>query len=213
MERYPGAVGQPEDVEGTGGELLQCDSGCGRHEFRGQNLQGRLAAAKYNCNSLGLSCMWEFYSYTKGGQLLKKGLQAQAMTMEVGFEYDNKGKLAFMVYPGGKAGEVHVRQHGAADGGEACLYACAGESEVESDLVNGVTYGIAGEMKTMSWLAGTTQWATQSWSFNNRMQMTWYGYSGPGGPVSHSCIYSAANNDGKLRRRRDNVLGKEGVSV
>ena len=46
--------------------------------------------------------MWEFYSYTKGGRLLKKGLQAQAMTMEVSFEYDNKGKLAFMVYPGGK---------------------------------------------------------------------------------------------------------------
>jgi hypothetical protein len=35
--------------------------------FVGQNLQGRLAAAKYNCNSLGLSCTWEFYSYTKGG--------------------------------------------------------------------------------------------------------------------------------------------------
>ena len=39
--------------------------------FVGQNLQGRLAATKYNCESLGMNCMWEFYSCTKGGRLLK----------------------------------------------------------------------------------------------------------------------------------------------
>ena len=153
--------------------------------------------------------MWEFYSYTKGGRLLKKGLQAQAMTMEVGFEYDNKGKLAFMVYPGGKRVKYAYDNMERQTAVKHVYTPAPGNPEVESDLVNGVTYGIAGEMKTMSWLAGTTQWATQSWAFNNRMQMTSYGYSGPGGPVSHSYIYSAANNDGKLWRRRDNVLGEE----
>ena len=94
VERYPGAVGQPEDLKGRVENFYNVIPAAAGTSFVGQNLQGRLAATKYNCNSLGLSCMWEFYSYTKGGRLLKKGLPAQAMTMEVRFEYDRtRGSL------------------------------------------------------------------------------------------------------------------------
>ena len=104
--------------------------------------------------------MWEFYSYTKGGRLLKKGLQAAAMTMEVSFEYDNKGKLAFMVYPGGRRVKYTYDNMERQTSVKHVYMPVPGNPEVETDLVNGVTYGIAGEMKTMSWLAGTTQWAS-----------------------------------------------------
>ncbi len=67
VERYPGAVGQPEDLKGQVENFYNVIPAAAGTSFVGQNLQGRLAATKYNCNSLGLSCMWEFYSYTKGG--------------------------------------------------------------------------------------------------------------------------------------------------
>ena len=59
----------------------------------------------------------------------------------------------------------------------------------------------------MSW-SDTGGWATQTWAFNNRLQMTDYTYGGPGGSINHSYLYSTTANDGKLWRRQDNVSGE-----
>jgi YD repeat-containing protein len=57
VERYPGAVGQPEDVKGRVENFYNVIPAAAGTSFVGQNLQGRLAAAKYNCDSLGMNCM------------------------------------------------------------------------------------------------------------------------------------------------------------
>ena len=51
---------------------------------------------------------------------------------------------------------------------------CAGRDR--DRFVNNLTYGAAGELKSMSW-ADTTGWATQNWTYNNRSQLTGYTYA------------------------------------
>lgn len=120
------------------------------------------------------------------------------------FEYDSEAKMQYMVYPSGKRVKYtyddmarHTGLRQVQPGG------------AEPEIVNNVTYGRAGQLKTISWLTESGQWAGQSWSYNNRMQMSDYNYTGPGGPVSHTYKYSDTQNDGKLWRRKDNISGEE----
>ena len=69
----------------------------------------------------------------------------------------------------------------------------------ETDIVNNLTYGAAGELKSMSW-SDTGGWSTQNWTFNNRLQMTGYTYGGPGGRSTTATYF---------RRRR--MMGSCGV--
>lgn len=207
VERYPGGTGLspavPQDLNGR--VRYYYDAMPIATDFQSTYLQGRLAATEFNCGASGVNCMYELYSYTRGGRLKKKRLQGPEMgNLEVSFEYDTEGKLQYMVYPSGKrikyTYDDMARQTAAKD--------ATGSTEV--DVVNNLSYGAAGELKSMSWLANPTQWASQNWSFNNRLQMTNYTYTGPGGAdqVNHSYLYSDTANDGKLWRRQDNLSGQ-----
>ena len=143
----------------------------------------------------------EFYSYTRGGRLVKKRLESQGVLLEVGFEYDAEAKLQYMVYPSGTRVKYTYDDLARHTGLKSV------QGVTETDIVNNLTYGAAGELKSMSW-SDTGGWATQNWTFNNRLQMTGYTYGGPGGSINHSYLYSTTANDGKLWRRQDNVSGE-----
>lgn len=201
MERYPGN-GQTEDLNGR--VTYYYDSHPFQTDFVGQYRTGRLAAIEYKTHigSGSYGTAREFYSYTRGGRLTKKRLELGAGKLDVSFEYDAEAKMEYMVYPSGKRVRYTYDD----------LARHTGLKEVnsfgESDIVNNLTYGAAGELKSMSWLVSGTQWATQNWDFNNRLQMKSYGYAGPGGPVGHEYKYSETQNDGKLWRRHDTVSGE-----
>jgi hypothetical protein len=143
----------------------------------------------------------EFYSYTRGGRLTKKRLESVGVKLEVSFEYDSEAKLQYMVYPSG-ARLKYTYDDLARHTGLKNV-----QGAIETDIVNNLTYGAAGEVKSMSWL-DIGGWRTQNWTYNNRVQMTGYTYSGPGGAINHSYVYSATQNDGKLQQRQDNVSGE-----
>jgi RHS repeat-associated protein len=122
--------------------------------------------------------------------------------LEAGFEYDAEAKLQYMVYPSGKRVKYTYDDLARHTG----LKNVQGLNE--TDIVNNLTYGAAGELKSMSWINSAQEWASQSWTYNNRLQMTAYTYGGPGGAINHSYLYSATQNDGKLQQRQDNVSGE-----
>jgi RHS repeat-associated protein len=136
------------------------------------------------------------------GRLVKKRLESQGVLLEVGFEYDSEAKLQYMVYPSGARVKYTYDDLARHTG----LKNVQGLNE--TDIVNNLTYGAAGELKSMSWINNAQQWATQNWSYNNRVQMTGYTYGGPGGAINHSYLYSTTQNDGKLWRRQDNLSGE-----
>jgi hypothetical protein len=139
--------------------------------FVAVNTNGRLAAIEYNCGSSGLNCTREFFSYTPGGRLKKKRLDAVFVgrKLDVSFEYDAEAKLQFMVYPSGKRVKYTYD-----DMARHTALREVQPSGAEADVVNNLTYGAGGELKSTSWLTSsqTGVWAGQSWSYNNRLQMS-----------------------------------------
>ena len=163
-----------------------------------------MAGTRFNCDATYLNCMYELYSYTVGGRLKKKRLQTTSGNLEVSFEYDAEGKMQYMVYPSGKRVKYTyddlARHTGLKDV----------QGATETDIVNNLTYGASGELKSMSWYWSPNQpFATQNWTYNNRLQMTNYTYGGPGGSVNQEYKYSTSANDGKLWRKKDHVSGEE----
>ncbi len=173
-------------------------------DFQGVNRQGRLAGTRFNCDAAYLNCMYELYSYTVGGRLKKKRLPTTSGNLELSFEYDAEGKMQYMVYPSGKRVKYTYDDLARHTGLKNV------QGATETDIVNNPTYGASGELKSMSWYWSPTQpFATQNWTYNNRLQMTNYTYGGPGGSVNQEYKYSASANDGKLWRKKDHVSGEE----
>jgi RHS repeat-associated protein len=112
-----------------------------------------------------------------------------------------------MVYPSGKRVKYTYDDLARHTGLKEILV-----NNTEDQLVNNLTYGVAGQLTSMDWKAASNMlMASQTWEYNNRLQMTKYRFNGVGwnGGVSHDYTYSATNNDGKLWRRKDNFSGEE----
>jgi RHS repeat-associated protein len=141
----------------------------------------------------------EFYSYTAGGRLKKKRMETPGgWKLDISFEYDTEGKLQYMVYPSGRRVKY---VYDAADR-QQTLRGVVSDPMSEYDL-GSLTFGQLGELAGMSWRDNSVAaFASQNWAYNNRMQMTSYTYNGVS-TVSHSYLYSATQNDGKLWRRVD----------
>ena len=144
VEKYPG--GGAEDVNAR--VTYYYDSHPFTTTFVAQYTQGRLAAISYG----GVT---EFYSYTRGGRLVKKRLESQGVLLEVGFEYDAEAKLQYMVYPSGARVKYTYDDLARHTGLKSV------QGVTETDIVNNLTYGAAGELKSMSW-SDTGGWATQN---------------------------------------------------
>jgi hypothetical protein len=82
------------------------------------------------------------------------------------------------------------------------------------DLAAGTVYGPAGEMLQMTqWMGSNpTRYHTQTWTYNNRLQLTAISNNAwPNGVYGREYRYSATANDGRIESMRDTRTGEEVV--
>ena len=192
-----------------------------------QNTAGRLAAVMFHNEQAGSPEWFSYqYNYTTSGRVATQRLQFvpkdNALTgqpqapvnFDVGYTWDNEGRMTGMQYPG----------DGAAGYGTSIAYDAMGRpSSMTSNGPNGyatpsATWGPAGELLTFGSrfqpnCCNTANWfgMSETRTYNPLGQLTRITATSWGGPtvMDEQYVYAAGQNNGRIAQKIDGVTGEQ----
>ena len=191
--------------------------------FAGANLQGRVASATTGCTGQKGGKIDELYSYNIAGAVVTKRVRitrgVSTVTKDIVYTYDGEGKLASTKYPDETKPWVMGYDAMARPNGLTQEWWDSDNNQwVNRQWVNGVSYGVSGELLGMSAFSGILNFAevrfTETREYNERLQLTRQ-RTLQGATVAMDLRYvftngSNPNNDGRIIQR-ENVLSGETV--
>ena len=168
------------------------------------NAKGRVAKESWGGETCAGGSFSHTYSYTAAGLRTKKRLDVvregeTAASINGQYGYDNEGRLT--------SGD-----------GFTYVYDTMGRTsqmrqQVDDTLFASATYGVAGEMLTMSWSGGFSpnNYITETRTYNEHLQLTrqravsMFGLAG----LDVEYRFPAGTNNGRISSQKENVSGEE----
>jgi len=202
IDRYPVSSGQADPAQSVS---FTWDTQTVTPDFPFGSYAGRLTGIHYTIGSSSgrNTVVHEMYGYNPAGQVTAKAMQLgqySVSSLLAYWAYDNEGRLTSVHYPDTNTGtganynyayDTMGRLNGMSDGGG-------------STLVNGITYGPAGELKNMSYLG-----YTEARIYNSGLQMTRLTTTGATDHIDFEYRFSPSQNNGKITQMKDWVTGEE----
>src|SRR5258708_1394490 len=149
----------------------------------------------------GTRQMREFFNYDSGGDITAKRFQVMSSSnLDAQWTYDNEGRMTSVKYPDTLSGTGATYNFSYDTLGRINGMTNPGASQT---LVNGVSYGVAGQLLGMSYLG-----YTETRVYNSLLQMTRLTTSGSGG-TDFEYRYSATQNNGKIVSQKDWITGED----
>jgi RHS repeat-associated protein len=210
-------VGGTEDT--CGKVKYQYDSQDKDGTFAGTNLAGRVASVETGCSARG-GLVQELYSYNVAGAVTTKRVRivrgSSTVTKNIGYTFDAEGKLATVQYPDVSIPFTYFYDNMGRPNRMTGIGWDSDQGTITSDHVNGVSYGLGGELLGMTYLQSSpmeqqqNRWFVETRSYNSRLQLTRQTTALNAGATVTDVKYnfSATANDGRIESRENVVSGE-----